>query len=227
MKPASIPANEPERLQSLNEHELLDTLPEEVYDDITRLASEITGTPISLITLIDEDRQWFKSRQNYTVEESSRQISFCAHAILQSNEVMVVPDARYDERFHDNPLTLENPGVIFYAGVPLTDEKENALGTLCVIDHRPRELSEQQIESLKALAKLVKTHFELRKVKMDLDKAQEDLRMVQSLVNTMQDEIKDVVKHDPGSQDVQQITEALQVAVDALKRTPGTNQEEN
>jgi GAF domain-containing protein len=227
MKPAPIPANEPERLQSLNEHELLDTLPEEVYDDITRLASEITGTPISLITLIDQDRQWFKSRHNYTVEESARQVSFCAHAILQSNEVMVVPDARYDERFHDNPLTLENPGVIFYAGVPLTDEKENALGTLCVIDHRPRELSEQQIESLKALAKLVKTHFELRKVKMDLDKAQEDLRMVQSLVNTMQDEIKDVVKHNPESQDVQQITEALQVAVDALKKTPGTNQEEN
>jgi GAF domain-containing protein len=221
MKPAPIPANEPERLQSLNEHELLDTLPESVYDDITLLASEIIGTPVSLITLVDKDRQWFKSKHNFLPPETSRDLSFCAHAIMDSDGVMVVPDARYDERFHDNPLVTGDPRVVFYAGVPLTDAMGNGLGTLCVIDHRPRELSDQQVESLKALAKLVKTHFELRRTRMELEKAQDDLKMVQSLVSTMQDEIKDIVKNDPQSDQVEQITGALQAAVESLKGQPG------
>ncbi len=217
MKAPEIPTNEFARLQSLNEHELLDTLPEDMYDDMTRIATEITGTPISLITLVDKDRQWFKSKQNLDVTETPREYSFCAHAIVNSDEVFIVPDARYDERFFDNPLTAGNPHVIFYAGVPIKDAAANAIGTLCVIDSRPRELSDQQLEALKALAKLVKAHFELRKTKMDLEKAQDDLKIVQSLVMTMQDDIKDLVKNNSNPEQVQQLTTGLQIAVDTLK----------
>jgi GAF domain-containing protein len=217
MKAPDKPANEFDRLQSLNEHELLDTLPEDLYDDITRIATEITGTPISSITLVDKDRQWFKSKQGLDDLENPREFSFCAHAITCTDEVFTVQDARYDERFFDNPLTTGKPHVVFYAGVPIKDSKSNALGTLCVIDSRPRELSDQQCEGLKALANLVKAHFELRKTKMDLEKAQDDLKMVQSLVNTMQDDIKDLVKNNPKSEQVQQLTTALQITVDTLK----------
>ena len=217
MKAPDTPINELHRLQSLNEHELLDTLPEDLYDDITRIATEITGTPISAITLVDKHRQWFKSKQGLVDSETPREVSFCAHAINKPDEVFIVQDARYDERFFDNPLTTGEPHVIFYAGVPIKDSKENALGTLCVIDSRPRELSDQQLEGLKALANLVKAHFELRKTKMDLEKAQDDLKMVQSLVNTMQDDIKDLVKNSPDSDQVRELNTALQMTVDTLK----------
>lgn len=224
MKEAPIPSNEQDRIQSLNEHELLDTFPEALFDDITKLASEVTGTPTSLITLVDKDRQWFKSRYNYPTEETPRQLSFCAHAILHSEELMMVPDARYDDRFNDNPLVTGEPNIVFYAGVPITDTLGNALGTICVIDNRPRELTEQQIDSLKALAKLVKTHFELRKAKMDLEKAQEDLKMVQSLVITMQNEIKDVVTNNPEHEELEQLTAALDMAVGSFKGSLGSNE---
>jgi GAF domain-containing protein len=217
MKAADIPANELERLQSLNEHELLDTSPEDLYDDITRIATEITGTPTSLITLVDKDRQWFKSKQGTDDTETTREVSFCAHAILHPDEVFIVPDARYDDRFFDNPLVTGNSRIVFYAGVPIKDSTGHALGTLCVIDSRPRELSEQQLEALKALANLVKAHFELRKTKMDLEKAQEDLKMVQSLVSTMQDDIKDLVKNNTNPEQVQELTTALQMTIDTLK----------
>jgi GAF domain-containing protein len=217
MKAAPLSLNESARLQSLNEHELLDTLPEAVYDDITKIASEITQAPIALITLVDDDRQWFKSKQGMVARETPREYSFCAHAIVAPDEVFIVPDARIDERFHDNPQVIGDPSIVFYAGVPVKDTEGNAMGTLCIIDKQPRELSEQQIESLKALAKLVNAHFELRKTRMDLDKAQDDLQMVQSLVNTMQDDIKDLIKSNPKAEQVQQLTAALKLTVDALK----------
>ena len=179
MKSAPLPPDEAARMQSLQEHQLLDTLPEEVYDDITRLASEICGTPISLLTLVDEKRQWFKSKQGLGVDETPREYSFCAHAIIDPNEVFVVPDARYDERFHDNPLTTGEPHVIFYAGVPVRDADGRPLGTLCVIDNRPRDMSDQKLESLKALAKLVNAHFKLRKTKMELEEGKKKLMAVQ------------------------------------------------
>jgi GAF domain-containing protein len=217
MKAAPLSSNESARLQSLNEHELLDTLPEAVYDDITKIASEITQAPIALITLVDDDRQWFKSKQGMVVRETPREYSFCAHAIVASDEVFIVPDARTDDRFHDNPLVIGEPRIVFYAGVPVKDADGNAMGTLCIIDKQPRELSDQQLESLKALAKLVNAHFELRKTRMDLDKALEDLQMVQSLVNTMQDDIKDLVKSSPKAEQMQQLTAALKITVDAIK----------
>jgi hypothetical protein len=151
----------------------MDTIPEAVYDDITRLATELCGTPISLLTFVDENRQWFKSKQGLEATETPREYSFCAHAIVDPNEVFVVEDARYDERFEDNPLTTGDPHVVFYAGVPVKDAEGNALGSLCVIDNRPRQLTPEKLQALKALAKLVNVHIELRKVKIDLIAAKE------------------------------------------------------
>jgi len=180
MKPAPLPENEESRIKALKELELLDTLPEDVYDDITRIASEICGTPASLITLIDTDRQWFKSKHGLVCPETPRDQAFCAHAIVNQEDYFIVPDARYDERFFDNPLTKNEPYVIFYAGVPLRDKEGHAFGTLCVIDSRPRTLSEQKLLSLKALANLVAVHFELRKTRLELKKI---LVMIQNSSN--------------------------------------------
>ncbi len=197
MKAAPLPHNEDERLKALSELELLDTLPEEVYDEVTKLASEICGTPIALLTLIDEKRQWFKSKQGLGVNEIHRDQAFCAHTILNPNEVLIVPDARYDERFFDNPLTTGEPHVVFYAGVPVKDANNNAVGSLCVIDSRPRELSEQKIESLKALAKLVNTHFELRQKKIELNKIQSSFKTAMDSVNTIHDIVETLLKSEP------------------------------
>lgn len=169
MKLAPLPANEPERLTSLAQYKILDTLPEEVYDDITRIASEITGTPIALINLIDENRLWTKARTGINLVESPRESSFCAHAILDPNEIMVVEDTRYDDRFHDNPLVTDDPKILFYAGVPILDNDGQALGTLCLMDMRPRNLPENKLIALKALAKLVNAHFELRRTRLELE----------------------------------------------------------
>lgn len=130
MKPAPLPPNEAERLRALSEYKILDTLPEDTYDDITKIATEICGTPIALITFVDKNRQWFKSKQGMSIAETSREYSFCAHAIINPDEAMVVPDARYDERFLDNPLTTGEPHVIFYAGVPLKDVSGNCVRRL-------------------------------------------------------------------------------------------------
>lgn len=175
MKSAPLPDNEIDRLKALAEYEILDTLPEQVYDDITRIATEITGTPIALLNLIDKDRQWTKSWDGFQPGEAPREISFCAHAILEPDEVMVVEDARFDERFHDNPMTTGEPYVVFYAGVPIVDRGGHALGTLCVVDNRPRVLPENKLMALKALAKLINAHFELRKTRLDLERTQRAL----------------------------------------------------
>lgn len=194
MTSAPLLPNESARLKSLSEHQLLNTLPEEVYDDITRIASEICGTPIALLTIIDEKRQWFKSKQGLNVDETLREHSFCAHAILNPDETFVVPDARYDERFHDNPLTTGDPHVVFYAGVPVKDANGLPLGTLCVIDSRPRELPEQKLDSLRALAKLVNAHFQLRKLRIEQEETQNKLRLAQSLAHTIWQEVQSLTK---------------------------------
>lgn len=196
MKKAPLPPNETERLKSLQQHKILDTLPEKVYDDITRIASEICGTPIALLTLIDENRQWFKSRDGFQDTEHPREISFCAHAILNPNETLVVPDARFDERFHDNPLTIKDPKVIFYAGVPIKDENNLALGTLCVIDSRPRELSEKTLEALKALGNLVTTHFNLRKLALEKEEILQKLHTSKTLASTINSQALELQKNE-------------------------------
>ena len=148
------PVNEAGRIAALEKYAILDTDPEQSFDDFTLLASFVCRTPIALISLVDEDRQWFKSRVGIDASETSRDIAFCSTAILQS-DLFVVPDALLDERFRDNPLVASDPYIRFYAGAPLINEDGYALGTLCVVDRSPRELAPEQREALKALSRLV------------------------------------------------------------------------
>lgn len=156
-----LPENEAERVLLLKQLGVLDTEEEEVYDDVTQLASSIADTPICLISLVDAHRQWFKSHHGLSVRETPRDIAFCAHAI-NGSQPFVVCDSRTDERFYNNPLVTGEPHVIFYAGAPLTLSTGHNLGTLCVIDSRPREMSPAQIEQLQLLARHVVHLFVLR-----------------------------------------------------------------
>ena len=161
--------NEKERLQLLKSYSILDTLPESDFDNITEIAAQICNIPISLITLLDSDRQWFKSHHGLDKSETPKDYSFCAHAIHDSNTPFLIEDARQDERFYDNPLVTGDPNIVFYAGIPLTNSEGLPLGTLCVIDNKPNALNEKQLKSLKALAHQVMILLELRKNKFNLE----------------------------------------------------------
>ncbi|SAK47694.1 diguanylate cyclase [Caballeronia arationis] len=145
------PANESARIETLRSLKILDTAPEERFDRLTRLAKRLFGVPIALVSLVDENRQWFKSCVGLEATETPRDVSFCAHAIAQ-DDILLIPDARADERFHDNPLVVDEPGIRFYAGCPLTVPNGSKLGTLCLIDVRPRELDDEDRALLRDLA---------------------------------------------------------------------------
>ena len=156
-----IPRNETQRLRALHAYKILDTLAEQAYDDLTYLAAQICDAPIALISLVDRDRQWFKSRVGLDAEETSRKVSFCAHAIHHPGELLEVEDALEDQRFAGNPLVTGDPHIRFYAGMPIVDAAGLALGTLCVIDRKPRVLKQAQRRSLKALSRQVMAQIRL------------------------------------------------------------------
>jgi GAF domain-containing protein len=162
------PDNETARLKALLDYRILDTPPEPDFDGLTYLASLICPTPIALISLVDETRQWFKSKVGLDAQETSRDLAFCAHAILD-RELMIVPDALADARFHDNPLVREDPHIRFYAGAPITTPEGFTLGTLCVIDRQARDLSPDQKAALRALSRQVLMQLEYRRLVHERD----------------------------------------------------------
>lgn len=165
-----MPHDEVARLAALREYRILDTEPERSFDDLTLLASHICRTPVALISLVDADRQWFKSRVGVTFGETSRAVSFCTHAI-QQREIMVVPDARQDVRLRDNPQVTGDPHIRFYAGAPLVTPEGHALGTLCVVDRVVRTLTPDQLEALDALRRQAEAQLELRRNLIELQQA--------------------------------------------------------
>lgn len=167
MKIAPIPSYEKERLKTLRDYQILDTCADEYLDEITKLASQLTNSPIALISLVDENRQWFKSKQGIDASETPRDISYCGHAVLQ-DDIFIVENAEKDERFCDNPLFLNSPHVTFYAGVPLKAPNGHNIGTICVIDNKPKQLDESNQKILKNLAKQIILFFELKKKNIKL-----------------------------------------------------------
>ena len=181
MPPALRPLSEADRLEALRAYQVLDTAPEQAFDDIVALASLICGTPIALVSLVDEDRQWFKARIGMEEGETSRDIAFCAHAVLGS-ETMVVPDATLDPRFADSPLVTTNPRIRFYAGAPLTTADGHAIGSMCVMDREPRQLTEEQLDSLRILSRQVVGMLELRRISKLLAGALERSKMLSGML---------------------------------------------
>ncbi|MGA9638463.1 PAS domain S-box protein [Flavobacterium sp.] len=186
MKTPQLPENENERLVELNSYKIIGEPASEDYDFLTQMAAQICDTKISLITLITEDKQWFLSHYGTDVRETPKELAFCAHAINQPNDILIIEDTRKDDRFYDNPLVTENPKVIFYAGMPLITENGFPIGTLCVIDLIPKKLSKKQITSLKLLGNQVIKLLELRKKKFEIEAQNKQLKKMSALFNESQ-----------------------------------------
>ncbi len=181
--------DETARVAALRRYRILDTEPEQQFDDLTLLASQVCGTPIALISLVDECRQWFKSRVGTTVGETSRSVSFCAYT-LGRPDLLIIPDARDDERFRDNPMVTGEPNVRFYAGAPLTSREGFTLGTLCVIDSVPRTLTDGQAAALQALRRQVEGQLELRRSLIELEAALAERDLAEEAQRQLNEELR-------------------------------------
>lgn len=195
MQIAPLPPNEEQRLAELQEYQILDTLPEQAYDDITFLATQICGSEIAVVSLVDRHRQWFKSVVGLDERETSRDVAFCAHAITAPDDLMIVPDATADERFAANPLVRSDPSIRFYAGAPLITPTGSALGTLCVIDRHPRQLSEPQRQALAALSRQVMAQMELRRNLTELEELNREHREYQRRLEEYQRQLEENLDH--------------------------------
>lgn len=191
MEKPKIPHNETERLRELRRLNILDSEQEKDFDELVELASIICGVPISLVTLIDTDRQWFKSKKGLDVDSTHRDVSFCGHAI-NDDDVFIIENAVADKRFYDNPLVTDDPNIRFYAGMPIKSENGFNLGTLCVIDSKPKKLSEIQIKALKVLGGQASKLIELRDKKNELEIKNEKLESLNHLNNR----ITSIISHD-------------------------------
>jgi len=193
-----IPENEVDRLNTLRGYRILDTHPEDCFDDLTWLAALICRTPISFISLVDENRQWFKSKMGFELCHTPRVDAFCAHAIM-SSELFVVPDAALDPRFAANPFVLGDPHIRFYAGAPLPAPNGHHLGALCVVDRVPRQLSSEQLEALRILSRqvmaqviLAKNLHDLRTTLKERDDLEQDMEeLIQELQGSVRRKVDD------------------------------------
>ncbi|MBC8033958.1 MAG: GAF domain-containing sensor histidine kinase [Chitinophagaceae bacterium] len=198
MIPAIVPDDEHDRLKELYEYDILDSEPEDDFDEIVKMASGICNAPISLVTLVDSDRQWFKAKVGLEATETDRKSSFCAHAMLDC-DLFVIPDTTRDARFYDNPLVTGDPVIRFYVGVPLVLPKGGRIGALCVIDTIPRQLTEQQQEVLRVLGKQVVKLMELRKKNNELKIAsnlEREHRIEMQRISDMQSRMMSILAHD-------------------------------
>lgn len=191
MKKPNIPINERERLKELRRLKILDSEQEKDFDELVELASIICGVPISLVTLIDADRQWFKSKKGLDVESTHRDVSFCGHAI-KGDDIFIIENAVADKRFFDNPLVINEPNIRFYAGMPIKSENGYNLGTLCVIDSKPKKLNGDQVKALKILGGQASKLIELRDKKNELEIKNEKLESLNNLNNR----ITSIISHD-------------------------------
>lgn len=196
MQIAPLPSNEFARLKALYQYQILDSEPEVAFDDLTKLAASICGTPIALISLVDAQRQWFKSKLGIDAVETTRDIAFCSHTILQP-EILIIPDALTDERFVDNPAVTGSPHVRFYAGVPLRTDEGYALGSICVTDCVPREMNSGQIEALQALGRQVIAQLELRRKLVESERLTEEARRSEAALRESEERFRTMANSAP------------------------------
>ncbi len=194
----ALPKNEAQKIETLSQYKILDTLPEQTFDDFTRLAAQICKTPIALVTLINHNQQWFQSNFGGAVTQSDREIAFCTYTILQP-EGLVVADALADERFATNPMVISEPHIRFYAGVPLITSQGYVLGTLCIMDYVPRELHYEQLEALRALSRQAIARVELQQDLANLEHAKQESQQLEQKLRNRELELLDLLENGPSS----------------------------